>query len=162
MELAEEKGAIDHGIKTPRLVLVSKSDFVVGKVLLAQQFKLLKAKLNGLVLVYVAMHGGHSIKILDALHKGDAGFGELGHGGLHVAVRREGEFVLALLGGVRGENPAVVSTGPLRAVVDEGALVGGLVGRGKVLGDDGDAVAGLLQAEGGAEADDARSFDLLC
>lgn len=66
--------------------------------------------------------------------------------------------MLALLGRVGGQDPAVVGAGPLRAVVDEGALVGGLVGRGEVLGDDGDAVAGLLEAKGGAEADDAGSF----
>jgi hypothetical protein len=104
------------------------------------------------------MHGGRNIKILDALHKGDAGFGELGHGGLHMMIRREGEAVLALLGRVGGQDPAVVGTGPLRAVIDEGALVGRFIGRREVLGDDGDAVAGLLEAKGGAEADDAGSL----
>lgn len=158
MELAKQKGAIDHGIKAPRLILISKSDIVIGKVLLAQQLKLLKTKLKSLFIIQVAMHGGHDIKVLDALHEGDAGLGELGHRGLHMTVRREGEVVLALLGGAGGQNPAVVSAGPLRAVIDEGALVGGLVGRGEVLGDDGDAVAGLLEAKGGAEADDAGSL----
>lgn len=158
MELAKEKRAIDHGVKTPRLVLVSISHLVIREVLLAQPLKLLKTKLSGLLLRQVAMHGGRNIEVLDALHKRDAGFGKLGHGGLHVAVRREGEAVLALLGRVGGEDPAVVGAGPLRAVVDESALVGGLVGRGEVLCDHGDAVAGLLEAKGGAETDDASSF----
>lgn len=75
-----------------------------------------------------------------------------------MTICREGEAVLALLGRVGGQDPAVVGAGPLRAVVDEGALVGGFVGCGEVLGDDGDAVAGLLEAKGGAEADDAGSL----
>lgn len=65
--------------------------------------------------------------------------------------------MLTLLGGIRREDPAVVRAAPLRGVVDEGALVGCFEGGGKVFGDDGDAVAGLLEAKGGAEADDAGS-----
>lgn len=65
--------------------------------------------------------------------------------------------MFTLLGGVRRENPAIVRAAPLRGVVDEGALVGCFKGSGKVFCDDGDAVAGLLEAEGGAEADDAGS-----
>lgn len=65
--------------------------------------------------------------------------------------------MLTLLGGIRRKNPAIVRAAPLRGVVDEGALVGCFEGGGKVFCDDGDAVAGLLEAEGGAEADDAGS-----
>lgn len=154
---AKEKRAIDHGVHTPRLVLAPPGHLVVGKVLLPQYLELFKAKLESPLLGQVTVHGGRILKVLDALHEGDARLGELAHRGLHVAVRREGKLVLALLRRVRGENPAVVRAAPLRGVVDEGALVGGFEGSGKLLGDDGDAVAGLLEAEGGAEADDAGS-----
>lgn len=65
--------------------------------------------------------------------------------------------MLALLAGVRGQDPAVVRAAPLRGVVDEDALVGGFEGGWEVPCDEGDGVAGLLEAEGGAEADYARS-----
>lgn len=68
--------------------------------------------------------------------------------------------MLALLVGVRGQDPAVVRAAPLRGVVDEGALVGGFEGGREVPCDDGNGVAGLLEAEGGAEADYAGSGEV--
>lgn len=68
-------------------------------------------------------------------------------------------LALLLLGRSR-RHPAVVGATPRRGVVDLRGRVDGLEWPREVAGDDGDRVAGFLEAGGYAEADDAGAGEV--